>query len=257
MGNDGSTFGVWSGWNDLNLSYSFSSNTWYHLAVSVDETGNCVIYVDGAQLGVGTLAVPLATVSNGSAVRIGQSTHQDPTPQFVGLVEGKIDELGVWNRVLTACEIEALYTNFNYTVTQTSNTLTVAESGINYQWLQCGGGSFTEISGANGQSFDPTATGSYAVVLDDGGCVDTSACFNFGFADVYEDNVSGLKIYPTPASENVFVESPTAVYASLYNQLGELIFTFETNGFINLSELESGIYFVRTEDGVTQKFAKK
>lgn len=43
-----------------------------------------------------------------------------------------------------------------------------------YQWINCTDGSF--IAGETGQSFSPSITGDYAVIITQGSCVDTSAC---------------------------------------------------------------------------------
>lgn len=65
----------------------------------------------------------------------------------------------------------------NLTATATSNgsTVTAGQSGT-YQWINCSGN--TPIAGATNQSFTPTQTGNYAVIITNNGCVDTSDCVN-------------------------------------------------------------------------------
>jgi len=55
-------------------------------------------------------------------------------------------------------------------------TITANETGSMYQWINCTGN--TPIAGATNQSFTPTQTGNYAVIVNNGSCSDTSACVN-------------------------------------------------------------------------------
>ncbi|MDD3875108.1 MAG: T9SS type A sorting domain-containing protein [Bacteroidales bacterium] len=62
----------------------------------------------------------------------------------------------------------------NTSVTQSGMTFTANATGASYVWLNCNG--FTVISGANMQSYTATVVGSYAVIITQNGCSDTSAC---------------------------------------------------------------------------------
>jgi hypothetical protein len=64
----------------------------------------------------------------------------------------------------------------NTSVTQTGSTLIAGANGAIYQWLDCNG--LTPLSGQTYQSFTATAPGSYAVIVTQNGCSDTSACFS-------------------------------------------------------------------------------
>jgi len=64
----------------------------------------------------------------------------------------------------------------NTSVTQTGSTLTADESGAAYVWLNCSGN--IPVSGETAQSFTSTSTGSYAVIITQSGCADTSLCFS-------------------------------------------------------------------------------
>ncbi|MEI6766500.1 MAG: T9SS type A sorting domain-containing protein [Bacteroidota bacterium] len=63
----------------------------------------------------------------------------------------------------------------NTAVTQIGTTLTAAASGAGYQWLDCSG--FMPLAGKTLQSFTPDSSGSYAVIVTQNGCSDTSSCF--------------------------------------------------------------------------------
>ena len=64
----------------------------------------------------------------------------------------------------------------NTSVTQTGTTLTADASGAAYVWLNCNG--FTTVPNQTGQSFTSTSTGSYAVIITQNGCADTSSCYS-------------------------------------------------------------------------------
>ncbi|MBK8339620.1 MAG: T9SS type A sorting domain-containing protein [Flavobacteriales bacterium] len=61
-------------------------------------------------------------------------------------------------------------------VTQLNVNLIALATGAQFQWLNCGNG-FAQVAGANAATFTPTANGSYAVEVTQGGCTDTSACY--------------------------------------------------------------------------------
>lgn len=75
--------------------------------------------------------------------------------------------------------------NFDLTITNNLGELTVAEINQHYQWVDCSS-SFDWIIGETNQSFTPTQNGSYAVIVDEGLCADTSACYNLTSVSLVE-----------------------------------------------------------------------
>ncbi len=80
-------------------------------------------------------------------------------------------------------------------------------------------------------------------------------CFNF-FVGVENASVDGIKVYPNPATDQITVEAIANVRnITLINYLGQPVMNMDVNGQssqqLNVSNLESGIYFVRftTADG--------
>jgi len=88
----------------------FSCNTWYHVAVTFDDSANqAQLYVDGNL--VDTQAMTLSPLINTSPLGIGKDgVHTD---RFVGA----IDDVRIYNRVLTSSEIAQLYTLANTSTT--------------------------------------------------------------------------------------------------------------------------------------------
>jgi hypothetical protein len=112
---------------------------------------------------------------------------------------GKLDDIGIWNRALTAAEIQTLYFGCTDTLAQnpTSATSTVgtnatftalsSASGANYQWQAKNGSNFVNVSNAG--QFSGATSSTLTVnsvtsannglqvrcIVDHGDCVDTSA----------------------------------------------------------------------------------
>jgi hypothetical protein len=60
------------------------------------------------------------------------------------------------------------------TLTLTDSTFTATPSGLSYQWLNCSTG--TVISNAFSNLFTPTVSGTYAAIVSQNGCADTTVC---------------------------------------------------------------------------------
>ena len=63
----------------------------------------------------------------------------------------------------------------NSAVTQVGTTLTASAVGAGYQWLNCNG--YSIIAGQSTQSYTANVSGSYAVIVTQNGCADTSECY--------------------------------------------------------------------------------
>jgi len=97
-------------WNDNNWSEQYgqkpSLNVWHHF-VGVYESGvGAKLYLDGSEIGSD---VKTGTDSNTSNVHIGYLSGATPQYYFDGI----IDEIRIWNKVLTAGSITTLYNNGN------------------------------------------------------------------------------------------------------------------------------------------------
>ncbi|NQY67364.1 MAG: LamG domain-containing protein, partial [Flavobacteriales bacterium] len=92
-------------------------------------------------------------------------------------------------------------------ITNNSPTLTANATGATYQWLDCNN-NMSVIPGATNASYTVTVNGSYAVVVTQNGCTDTSACIPVTVTGVNNDQLSvdNYKIYPNP-SKGIFTVS--------------------------------------------------
>ncbi len=93
-------------------------------------------------------------------------------------------------------------------------TLTANAAAATYQWIYCDS---SAIAGETNQSFEPAVSGSYAVIVTEGGCSDTSACHTVIVVDATppapED---GIFVYPNPTHGQVTLSLPQAMASCTY-----------------------------------------
>jgi hypothetical protein len=94
----------------------------------------------------------------------------------------------------------------NTGVTQNGSSLTANHTGTYYQWLDCNN-NFAPIPGANAKTFNPTVPGSYAVIVLQGACYDTSSCYTVSAIGVGELNPTLFTVYPTITSGSVTIRA--------------------------------------------------
>jgi hypothetical protein len=137
-------------------------------------------------------------------------------------------------------------------VVQTGSLL-AAGSADEYQWLDCGNGN-TSIPGATSQTFTPTQTGSYAVVMTDlSGCSDTSECIT---VEIVNDGVQRLgalqtiRLYPNPTSGRLSLTATTELSGAtvrIQNSVGQLLAELRPQGHsaqLDMRSYADGIYFI-------------
>ena len=129
-------------------------------------------------------------------------------------------------------------------------TITAANTGASYRWLDCNSG-FTLIAGETNQSFTATANGNYAIELTENGCVDTSACVAITTVGIVESEFGeSLVVYPNPTNGNFSVDLGSVYNSSeirITDMSGKLIYSkmMTESQILNLSLKEpSGIYIV-------------
>jgi len=168
---------------------------------------------------------------------------------------------GVYQRTLTAvngCDsvIELTLHVTDTSVTRSGATFHANQTGATYQWVNCTTG-FSAISGAVGQNYTPTANGSYAVIVSQSGCTDTSLCHTFTSVGIAENNFKeGIHVYPNPALHDLtidFSQSYRNIIVTVLDVTGKEISKAEFNetnrAVIDVSALDAGIYFLQVISG--------
>ncbi len=84
-------------------------------------------------------------------------------------------------------------------ISANGNTLSVSASDVTYQWYF----NSEMIEGANGQTYEATASGNYSVMVSLDGCTENSMEFNHIYIGVNEFNSSEIVLYPNPAVNTI------------------------------------------------------
>lgn len=142
--------------------------------------------------------------------------------------------------------------SINTTVTVSGDNLTAEESGANYTWLKCP--EMTPISGATNQSYTAIENGEYAVIIENNGCIDTSACYAITQVGIAENQIDGeMNVYPNPTDGMFSIDLGTThpvVTTILTDVQGNII---QTKEHVNEQQIQikldgaSGIYFLTIE----------
>lgn len=185
--------------NGASVDNSLADNTLYHLSIVYNGLGSTdaqklKVYINGIiqtsdyrnNTSCVNNAVPSLTPVNNMDVYFGAA----PPGSFPGLGTswflGDIDDIGIWNRALTECEVQNLFNSQSIiSATQNGSLLTADTVGASYQWLDCDN-NYMIINGETNQSYTPAITGNYAVEVTLNGCVDTSACFLVDYTGIEE-----------------------------------------------------------------------
>ncbi len=89
--------GFFSQWGQAIFAGSVTTGVWHHVA-SVSLAGLTTLYLDGSAVGSG--ALPLAT-PDGTGLRLGMGF---PGESYA--LDGRVDDVALWNRALSAAEIQ-------------------------------------------------------------------------------------------------------------------------------------------------------
>lgn len=138
-------------------------------------------------------------------------------------------------------------TSVDTSVNVAGAVLTVGEPGASYQWLDCATGE--AISGADGQSFEPTASGSYAVDVTVGTCTVRSACVLLLPTTTHRHTTPSLVLHPlrTPGLWATEGDAPTTGIA-VFDAAGRSVTHRWMNGVLDLTTAPAGVYVVQVWD---------
>jgi|GEM_PF-1132398 len=155
------------------------------------------------------------------------------------------------------CGFDVTINTVDTSVTVNNFTLTANATGT-YQWYNCG--TSANIPGETNASYTATVNGSYAVIVTQNGCTDTSSCHIINGIGIEEISTNGLTLYPNPATDKITLSSasnePTLV--SIYDVQNKLMMQtqFTNTKQIDVSKLAKGIYLVRIQSQSKELNAK-
>lgn len=147
------------------------------------------------------------------------------------------------------------------TVTENNTVLEALQNGAQYQWMDCQN-NYAVIPGATQQTFTPATNGNYAVEINLGGCVDTSACLLVATINIDELSSYHLHVFPNPVGEQLEIQSNQSLVHLSYTLIdarGRIVqsSTFEKEGqAIEVSNLEEDQYTLVIDKKARVKFVK-
>jgi len=253
-------------WGTINVTDSM----WHNIIITYDRD-TVKMYIDG------TLDTFSQETLNTTGEQYKFATIVDGHDDYF---HGYLDDVAVWGRVLTQCEITKVYlATATLFVTQPQNDTVMADSSAvfsfrdtggaaTYQWQVDTGSGFMNITG--GAPYFGTTTRSLTVnpvttTMSNyrfrafrtafGTCVDTSVAATLvlerlGVSSSIK-SLADFSIYPNPAGDELHVISiANAPLGSvqLLNELGQLVMescTTESSLDLNLQNLPKGLYFIR------------
>jgi hypothetical protein len=133
-----------------------------------------------------------------------------------------------------------------------------------YQWINCTTGQ--PIAGATNATFTATANGSYAVIVSNGSCSDTSNCVVISQVGLEENNSSfGVSLTPNPTQNDVKITFTGTNEASIviYDVQGKAVMTadhVQSGAMLSTQAFERGVYMVHiltTSGNHTERLVKQ
>jgi hypothetical protein len=201
---------------------------------------------------------------------------------------GKLDDIGVWNRDLNQQEITDLYNGcqlsvstqpINQSVNISNNaqfTTASSDSLATYQWqtnLGVGFQNLNSVGQYRGTANDTLTIANttlsnnnqpFRCIVSSGSCTDTSAVAvltvvnNVGINEFTHDNL--FSVYPNPAHSQINVKADAKLLGSvytIYDNTGKLVLTGKINSdntVIELGNLSGGIYLFSVGENLKQTF---
>ena len=226
---------------------------WHNLIVTYPAGGagssSIKIYYDGVLSTSLYIKSPISTFNTDTGVwhDIGGSIYFGSA--YSDSWHGYIDDVGIWDRELTACEAEQMANSgpLHPLVTVSGHTLSAAATYVTYQWFSTAG----TISGATSNTYYAPLSGSYKIVVtDSSGCSDTSVVVSISTLAVngYPATGSEIVIYPNPAQSVFHISAPFPVNVSISDAFGKTVIKKTEASEIDMSGLPAGVYVLSVFD---------
>ena len=273
----------------VNSSSIINTNIWHNVLIRYTlATQNITFYYDGVLDSSPSSILPTPNSSCSSVLRFGWDTGSPTNPYWL---DGKLDDIGIWNRALTPCEITNLYQASSNTIiaqptNQTANINTTAQfyvtssnASATYQWQQNSGTGFVNLSNFgqfSGVTNDTLKISNVTLAqsnygyrcIINGGCPDTSSVAmltvnnNVGVVEV-NNTVKNVTISPNPFTSQTVITFSTEqknTTVKIIDVVGKEIKQELFSGkqlTIEKGELNNGIYFVQITDENKNTIIKK
>jgi hypothetical protein len=151
-------------------------NNWHHIVVTYDNT-IAKLYIDGCLIKASTSNFPI-DICTGGQLKFGAWWANDPA-----WFQGKLDDIGLWNRALTETEVKSLYAASNPLTANFPGNYSTSCNGVNdatASVVVIGGNppytySWNSIPIQTTQTAYGLSPGNYTVTVSDSKCQTTTA----------------------------------------------------------------------------------
>jgi hypothetical protein len=215
------------------------SNQWVLIVYTINNVGESKTYMNGSLLESYTGQNITSCNSLSSTLRFG-GPHWDDNPLYF---QGKIDDIGIWNRALTDCEIKNLY---NGGVPNSSQTQTALDT---YTWP------------VNNQTY--TQSGTYSDTLVNAAGCDSIVTLNLtlSYTGINELNTSQLVVSPNPTKDNFSISGlellGTITSLEIKDAAGKVVKVIDpTTTNFSCIGLKAGVYFLAVTSNKTERVIK-
>ncbi len=214
-------------------------NVWHHILMTYDGA-NIKLYVDGSLSGIQNHTAAMNIAGN-SGISIGESNQANG---YWNQTDGKIDDIGIWNRSLTPCEIQALYQSGTSSMTVNATASTIC-SGLSTTLTASGATTYSWMPGSlsgNSVVVTPSTTTTYTITGTDGsGCTSsTTALVNVSISPSTATSQTNISCNGgSNGSATIAVSGGAPGYSYLWNN-GQITAT--------LSGLTAGTYTCTVTD---------
>ena len=205
------------------------------------------------------------------------NTANDYNVNFGGLItppnyffNGQLDDIGIWSRTLTNCEIQQLYKSVlnviniacSATAICTGQSATLTTSGAtNYSWNNSSSSSVIVVTPQTNTTYTVTGTTSNGCVSSSNIAINVASCT--GIINLQPGNTQ-LEIFPNPTTGPISLQGCAAgSCVKIYNVLGKLIYETiveKENTEVDFLEQPKGIYFVKVsfrDNSIVKKVIKE
>lgn len=203
-----------------------------------------------------------ATICAGESFAVGESVYTE-TGTYIDVLTA---ESSCDSTVITALTVlPAIDVSISMVDVITLTGGDPAVETTTFQWIKCD--PFEVIDGETEDTFVATENGTYAVIITDGDCVDTSDCATIAGVGIDESLNSLISIYPNPTTGEITIETgdfaTNGVQVIITNSLGAIVYQSQLTNvktILNLADLSNGIYILQITDGertVIEKISKQ
>ena len=212
--------------------------TWSHIGVTI--SGNLgKLYQDGQLIS--------DFACNGQITLAGNANFGRMTNPAYDALNGKLDDIGIWNRALTDCEIKDLYNSqLGSSNTTSSQTQTALDT---YTWP------------VNNQTY--TQSGTYSDTLVNAAGCDSIVTLNLtlSYTGINELNASQLVVSPNPTKDNFSISGlellGTITSLEIKDAAGKVVKVLNpTATNFSCVGLKAGVYFLAVTSNKTERIIK-